>query len=125
MTAGRRRPRAAAPAQAAASARRMRPAALALLGPGIAWLVLFYVVPLAIIFLVSLGQRDPLDRVVYDPLSFDNYARAFDTRFLPTFLNSLRYASIDHDPVPGHRLSPGLLDLAATAAGARSCCSSS
>jgi len=46
-------------AEAAASRRRLRPEAVALLGPGIAWLFLFYVVPLAIIFLVSLGQRDP------------------------------------------------------------------
>jgi spermidine/putrescine transport system permease protein len=67
---------------------------LGLLGPGVAWLVLFYVVPLALIFLVSLGQRDALDRVTLAQPSFDNYVRAFDARFLPTFLNSLRYAGI-------------------------------
>jgi spermidine/putrescine transport system permease protein len=64
-----------------------------LLVPGIAWLILFFVVPLAMIFVVSLGSRDALDRVVLDHLSLDNYRRAFDPAFLPTFLNSLRYAA--------------------------------
>ena len=66
---------------------------LVLLVPGIAWLILFFVVPLAMIFVVSLGSRDALDRVVLDHLSLDNYRRAFDPAFLPTFLNSLRYAA--------------------------------
>ena len=70
-----------------------RLAAAILLVPGIAWLTLFFVVPLAMIFLVSLGSRDELDRIVLDQLSLDNYARAFDPGFLPTFLNSLRYAA--------------------------------
>ncbi len=61
--------------------------------PGVGWLVIFFVVPLAMIFLVSLGSRDALDRVVFDSLSLDNYARALDPAFLPTFLNSLRYAA--------------------------------
>jgi len=66
---------------------------LVLLVPGIAWLILFFVVPLVMIFVVSLGSRDALDRVVLDHLSLDNYGRAFDPAFLPTFLNSLRYAA--------------------------------
>ena len=70
-----------------------RLASIVLLVPGVAWLILFFVVPLGMIFLVSLGTRDALDRIVLDHLSFDNYARAFDPRFLPTFLNSLRYAA--------------------------------
>lgn len=65
---------------------------LTLLVPGIGWLVLFFVVPLVMIFLVSLASRDELDRIVYDQLSLDNFRRAFDPRFLPTFLNSIRYA---------------------------------
>jgi spermidine/putrescine transport system permease protein len=73
---------------------RSSPAGAVLLLPGIAWLLLFFVVPLALIFVVSLGQRDALDRVVLGNPSFDNYARAFDPRFLPTLLNSLRYAAI-------------------------------
>jgi spermidine/putrescine transport system permease protein len=66
---------------------------LVLLVPGVAWLILFFVVPLVMIFVVSLGSRDALDRVVLDQLSLDNYRRAFDPSFLPTFLNSLRYAA--------------------------------
>jgi spermidine/putrescine transport system permease protein len=70
----------------------VRSAALVL--PGTAWLAVFFLLPLAIIFVVSLGARDPLDRVVLDRPSFDNYLRAFDPRFLPTFANSIRYAAL-------------------------------
>ena len=70
---------------------RLTSAALVL--PGAGWMVLFFLVPLAMIFLVSLGSRDELDRIVLDRLSLDNYARALDPAFLPTFLNSLRYAA--------------------------------
>jgi spermidine/putrescine transport system permease protein len=71
---------------------RLRAAALVL--PGVGWLVAFFVVPLAIIFVVSLGSRDALDRISFAQPSIDNYVRAFDPVFLPTFLNSLRYAAI-------------------------------
>jgi len=65
-----------------------------LLAPGLGWLVAFFVLPLVLIFIVSLGHRDELDRVVLSNPSFDNYARAIDPRFLPTFFNSLRYAAL-------------------------------
>jgi spermidine/putrescine transport system permease protein len=71
-----------------------RIATAALVIPGAGWLVLFFLVPLLIIFLVSLGDRDALDRVVLDSPSLDNYRRALDPRFLPTAFNSLRYALI-------------------------------
>ena len=71
---------------------RLRGTALAL--PGVAWLIVFFVVPLAIIFIVSLGHRDALDRVDLSNPSFDNYRRAFDPVFLPTFINSIRFATI-------------------------------
>ena len=71
-----------------------RAATLGLLLPGIAWLAVFFALPLALIFVVSLGQRDALDRVVLDAPSFANYGRAFDPRFLGTFANSLRYAAL-------------------------------
>jgi spermidine/putrescine transport system permease protein len=66
----------------------------ALVAPGAGWLVLFFLVPLAIIFVVSLGSRDALDQVVFVNPGLDNYRRAFDPRFLPTALNSFRYAVI-------------------------------
>jgi spermidine/putrescine transport system permease protein len=62
--------------------------------PGVAWLVLFFVVPLALILVVSVGSRDALGRITFDQPSLDNYAKAFDPIFLPTFLNSLRYATV-------------------------------
>ena len=71
---------------------RLRAAALVL--PGVGWLVLFFVVPLVLIFVVSLGTRDALDRISLATLSLDNYARAFDPIFLPTFLNSLKFAAV-------------------------------
>ena len=71
---------------------RLRSAALVL--PGVGWLVLFFVVPLLLIFVVSLGTRDALDRISLAAPSLDNYAKAFDPVFLPTFLNSLKYAAV-------------------------------
>ena len=71
---------------------RVRSAALVV--PGTAWLVLFFVVPLVFIFIVSLGHRDALDRISLADPSFANYARAFDPIFLPTFYNSLKFALI-------------------------------
>src|SRR5262245_57111046 len=65
-----------------------------LLTPGLVWLIAFFILPLVLIFVVSLGHRDALDRVVLSDPSLDNYARALDPRFAPTFLNSLRYAAL-------------------------------
>jgi spermidine/putrescine transport system permease protein len=63
-----------------------------LLVPGLAWLVVFFLVPLVIIFAVSLGTRDQFGGVVFSRLSLDNYLRALQPDFLPTIGNSLRYA---------------------------------
>src|SRR3954451_3662631 len=71
---------------------RVRAAALVL--PGVGWIFLFFVVPLALIFVVSLGSRDELNRITLAHPSLDNYARAFSPIFIPTFLNSIRFAAI-------------------------------
>jgi spermidine/putrescine transport system permease protein len=63
-----------------------------LLAPGLGWLVAFFALPLAFIFVVSLGQRDQFGAVVLDHLSFDNYLRALEPAFIPTVLNSFKYA---------------------------------
>jgi spermidine/putrescine transport system permease protein len=61
--------------------------------PGLAWLGLFFIVPLAIILVVSLGDRDRFGNVLLERLSLDNYARALDPVYLPAVLNGLRYAA--------------------------------
>jgi len=66
---------------------------LALLGPGIGWLVVFFAIPMVFVFAVSLGQRDPYGGVDMSHLSLDNYLRALEPTFLPTVWNSLRYAT--------------------------------
>ena len=83
-----------AAAGAGAPGRLARLRAAGLVVPGVGWLIAFFVFPLAIIFVVSLGSRDALDRISLARPSIDNYVRAFDPVFLPTFLNSLRYAAI-------------------------------
>ena len=73
---------------------RARVGGAGLILPGVAWLVAFFVVPLALIFVISLGARDELDRVDLTNPSFANYWRAFDATYLPSLLRSLRYAAI-------------------------------
>ncbi|MFL5687722.1 MAG: ABC transporter permease, partial [Chloroflexota bacterium] len=63
-----------------------------LLLPGIAWLLVFFLVPLAIILVVSVGERDRFGGVVVGSPTFESYVRALDPGFLPTVLNSVRYA---------------------------------
>ena len=70
---------------------RLRNAALIL--PGIGWLVVFFLVPVAFIVVISLGQRDELHRIVLDPLTLENYAQVFNPVFLPTVVQSLYLAS--------------------------------
>jgi spermidine/putrescine transport system permease protein len=62
--------------------------------PGLAWLVAFFAVPLAIILVVSLGSRDQFGGVLLDSLSLGNYVRALEPDFIPTVANSLRYATL-------------------------------
>jgi spermidine/putrescine transport system permease protein len=66
--------------------------ASAMLVPGVVWLIIFFLVPLLMMFVVSLGARGEADSIVFDRISLDNYARAFDPVFLPTFWNSIRFA---------------------------------
>ena len=68
---------------------------LVLVGPGVLWLAAFFLVPLGIIFIVSLGTRDPATgHVVLDQLGLGNYAKATRPEYLPAFANSLRYSAI-------------------------------
>ena len=60
--------------------------------PGLGWLAIFFIVPLAIIFIVSLGDRDRFGGILFDSPSLDHYAAALSPTFLPTVGNSFRYA---------------------------------
>ena len=62
--------------------------------PAVAWLSIFFLLPLAFILVVSLGTRDELGRIVLDRLSLDNYRRAFNPDYLPTLVTGLRYAAL-------------------------------
>jgi spermidine/putrescine transport system permease protein len=62
--------------------------------PAVAWLVVFFLLPLALILVVSLGTRDELGRIILDRLSLENYRQAFDPDYLPTLVNALRYAAL-------------------------------
>ena len=62
--------------------------------PGLAWLVVFFAIPLGMIFVVSLGTRDQFGGVILDRLGLQNYQRALEPDFLPTVVNSLRYATL-------------------------------
>src|SRR5204863_1591314 len=57
-------------------------------------LAAFFLVPLAIIFVVSLGSRDAAGHVKLDHLGLQNYAQATRPEYLPALANSLRYAAI-------------------------------
>jgi spermidine/putrescine transport system permease protein len=62
--------------------------------PAVAWLAIFFLVPLALIAVVSLGDRDEVGRIVLYRLSLDNYVKALDPAYLPTLLTALRYAAV-------------------------------
>ncbi len=71
-----------------------RLASAVLVLPGVVWLLILFLVPLLMMFVISLGTTDELDRIVLSAPSLDNYARTLDATFLPTFLNSVRYSLI-------------------------------
>ena len=61
--------------------------------PGLAWLAIFFLVPLVIVLIVSVGDHDRFGHILLDNPSLDNYSAALDPMFLPTVWNSLRYAA--------------------------------
>jgi spermidine/putrescine transport system permease protein len=73
---------------------RSRLGASPLVLPAIAWLALFFLVPLAIIFVVSLGTKDRFGAVQFDHFTLEHYASALSPTFLPTVWNSFRYAAL-------------------------------
>jgi spermidine/putrescine transport system permease protein len=71
---------------------KARLGAVVLVAPGVLWLSAFFLIPLGIIFVVSLGTKDAAGHVVLNHLGFQNYAQATRPEYLPAFANSLRYA---------------------------------
>lgn len=66
---------------------------LVLLGPGLAWLVVFLVIPLVLILSYSFFRRGPYGGVVYE-FTLKNYKQLFSPLVLRVFLTSLRIAVI-------------------------------
>jgi spermidine/putrescine transport system permease protein len=61
--------------------------------PGVVWLAAFFLVPLVIIFVVSLGTFDGRHVILTSP-GLHNYAEAARPEYIPAFINSLRYALV-------------------------------
>ena len=62
--------------------------------PGVAWLAAFFLLPLLIILVVSLGSRDAAGHVTLANPGFQNYVQATRPEYLPALWNSLRYATV-------------------------------
>ena len=59
--------------------------------PGAAWLVLLFLVPLAITLAISFGTTDELGNALYG-WNPENYSRVFDPLFAPVLFRSVAYA---------------------------------
>ncbi len=62
--------------------------------PGVAWLAVFFLAPLVIILVVSLGSRDAGGHITLANPGLQNYLQATRPEYLPAFANSLRYALV-------------------------------
>jgi len=71
-----------------------RLAGIVLILPGVLWLALFFLAPLVIILVVSLGTRDAGGHITLANPGVQNYIQATRPEYLPAFANSLRYAGI-------------------------------
>ena len=65
---------------------------LGLLSPSAIYLLIFFLLPLVIVLLVSLGKRGPMGTVVYD-WNVDNYARFIDPIYVKIFVRSVWIAT--------------------------------
>lgn len=65
----------------------------ALLAPMVLWLLMFVVVPTAILLVYSFCERDEVGGVIFH-FSLDNYRRVFDPIYLRIFARSIGYAGL-------------------------------
>jgi spermidine/putrescine transport system permease protein len=87
-------PPAAAAAAAPRTSMRQRLTGAVFVAPGIVWLGAFFLAPLVIILVVSLGTRDAAGHVTLAHPGLQNYFQATQPEYIPAFANSLRYAAI-------------------------------
>ena len=62
--------------------------------PGVAWLAAFFLFPLLIILVVSLGTNTATGHIDLSHPNLQNYFQATRPEYVPAFLNSIRYALI-------------------------------
>ena len=85
---------AAAPPREAVAARSGATATGVLVLPGVLWLAAFFLVPLGIMAVVSLGSVDPTGHVTLAHPGLGNYTHAINPEFLPALGRSLYYAAV-------------------------------
>jgi len=64
-----------------------------LLGPGVAYWLAFFLIPVGVLIAYSFFSRGPYGGVIYEP-TLKNYVRAFDPLYLGVLWTSVRIASI-------------------------------
>ena len=74
---------------------RRRPAlqVLVLIFPSLFWLIVFFAIPLVIVFIYSFLKRGPYGQIVWE-FNLNNYARFFDPLYLKIFVRSFKIAGI-------------------------------
>ncbi len=73
--------------------RRSKAAFAVLIGPPSVWLVVFFTLPLAIVWVYSFGLKGPQGQTIL-AFTFENYARALDWLYLEIILKSLWIALV-------------------------------
>ena len=81
----------AAPARR--SSRRVWGPRAVLLGPGVAWWLGFFLVPVGVLIAYSFFRRGPYGGLVYEP-TLRNYARALDPLYIGVLWTSVRIATV-------------------------------
>ena len=64
-----------------------------LLGPGVAYWLVFFLVPVGVLIAYSFFRRGPYGGVIYEP-TLKNYARAFDPLYIGVLWTSVRIATV-------------------------------
>ncbi len=66
---------------------------LVLIFPSLFWLIVFFAVPLLIVFVYSFLKRGPYGQIVWE-FNLNNYARFFDPLYLKIFVRSFKIAGL-------------------------------